>query len=55
MGLVLPEHYDPRLSVRETGSNQIHQGYLPERIRKRNEPGKNICTIIRRKEQWSER
>ena len=52
MGLILPEHYDPRLSVRET---QEAIKYVPEGIRKRDESGENLCTVIRRKKQWSER
>ena len=51
MGLILPEHYDPRLSVRET---QEAIKYIRDTFQK--EFGKeNLCTVIRRKKQWSER
>ena len=55
MGLILPEHYDPRLSVRETQEAIKYIRHVPEGIRKRDESGENLCTVIRRKKQWSER
>lgn len=56
MGLILPEHYDPRLSVRETQEAiKYIRDTVPEGIRKRDESGENLCTVICRKKQWSER
>ena len=50
MGLILPEHYDPRLSVRET---QEAIKYIRDTFQK--EFGENLCTVICRKKQWPER
>ena len=53
MGLILPEHYDPRLSVRET---QEAIKYIRDTFQKEfGKEGENLCTVIRRKKQWSER
>ena len=55
MGLILPEHYDPRLSVRETQEaiKYIRDTFQKEFGREMNL--ERICTVIRRKKQWSER
>ena len=54
MALILPEKYDPHLSVRDAGSNQVHSRHISERIWKRDESGKNFSASFRYKEERTE-
>ena len=56
LGLILPDIMTHRLSVRETQEaiKYIRDTFQKE-FGKGDESGENLCTVIRRKRQWSER
>lgn len=55
MALILPEKYDPHLSVRETQEAiKYIRDHISERIWKRDESGKNFSASFRYKEERTE-